>query len=58
MTSLVLFVASKDKKPKKLTKILKIEQVKIHIFWETSWTFGINVIYDNIKDTIKAFNNF
>ena len=33
------FVASKRKEidEKKLTKIVKIEEVKIHIFWKTSW---------------------
>ena len=36
VTSLVYFVASKDKKLKKKMKIVKIEEVKIHIFCETS----------------------
>ena len=32
----ILFVASKGKKnPNIMTKIVKIEEVKIHIFWET-----------------------
>ena len=36
VTSLVYFVASKDKKFKKIMKIVKIEEVKIHIFCATS----------------------
>ena len=39
----LVFVASKGKKidenigEKKLTKIVKVEEVKIHLFWETWW---------------------
>ena len=31
------FVASKGKKTKKWQKKVKIEEVKIHVFWETWW---------------------
>ena len=31
------FVASKGKKIQKLTKVAKIEEIKVYIFWETSW---------------------
>ena len=56
-------VASKDKKSKKLTKIVTIEEVKIHIFRKTWWMSmkfsGKNVTYDDIKsDEKQSFNHW
>ena len=48
---LIFFVGSKGKK-KKLTKIAKIEEIKIHIFCETE-IFGENITYNDIKSDQK-----
>ena len=52
LMSLAFLLEVKVKKSKKLTKIIKIEEVIIHIFWESWWIsikFSGNVTYDDIK---------
>ena len=52
LMSLAFLLEVKIKKSKKLTKIIKIEEVIIHIFWESWWIsikFSGNVTYDDIK---------
>ena len=52
LMSLAFSLEVKVKKSKKLTKIIKIEEVIIHIFWESWWIsikFSGNVTYDDIK---------
>ena len=39
-TKVFFFVGSKGNNPKKLTKIVKIEEAKIYIFWEAWWIFS------------------
>ena len=55
-------VASKDKKSKKLTKIVTIEEVKIHIFRKTWWMSmkfsGKNVTYDIKSDEKQSFKHW
>ena len=41
-----------------MTKIVKIEEIKIHIFWESRFIFGKNATYDDVKSDIIFWNIF
>ena len=54
LMSLLFLYQVKVKKSKKLTKAIKIEEVKIHIFsLNFNEIFGRNITYDNIKSDLK-----